>query len=318
MSTSCAWPGLLIHTLAHQGVGWGCGGQPGPRCARSHSCDVHWSPASYIPAPVVVGFCVTSGPPSQNSAFFLAGRSTATATTIETYRILKIYTVLTITLTWFDGGFHRAAPERSDSRERYDQDHFQRGLIEDRKRWQPIKIHRNLMGPSVWHSNIDRSCRCCCILRRLFLWAQTLTRNTQQEKVDRDESVLIPNNFTFTAAAAKSQCPNVLLVWTALPFILSWRRSHLLICANRWNSGWMSPLSPSRAGRYTATDKRAEKAGRASPQFAGVNSHSFLSELFPSAARLTSKVLRHSCHCLKYDNKTVWISVNRRETNTVR
>lgn len=185
------------------GVGMCVGGQPGPRCARSHSCDVHLSPASYIPARVVVGFCVTSGSRSQNSAFFRTGRSTATATPTETYRILKTRTVLTITLTWFDGGFHRTAPERSDSRERYDQDHFRRGLIEDRKRRQPIKIHRNLMGPSACHSNIDRSCRCCCILRRLFLWAQTVTRNTQQEKVARDESVMIPNDFSFTAACSK-------------------------------------------------------------------------------------------------------------------
>lgn len=78
----------------------------------------------------------------------------------------------------------------------------------------------------------------------------------------------------------------------------------------------MSPLSPSGAGRYTATDKRAEKAGRASPQLAGVKSHSFFARIVSLCSAADVKSFASQLPLFEDDNKTVWISVNRRERQT--
>lgn len=82
-------------------MGVGGRGQPGPRGARSHSCDVHLSHVSYIPAPDVL---VIRADPAHKARLSLQ-QSSVIETTTEMDRILTIV---------LDGGFHPRAPERSE------------------------------------------------------------------------------------------------------------------------------------------------------------------------------------------------------------
>lgn len=125
-------------------------------------------------------------------------------------------------------------------------------------RWQPIKIHRNLTGASLCHSNIDRSCRRCCILWSFVSFSLGPDRDPQHP-TRRSWWIWVSfdsQSFQFRCSCGKNALYS------------SPRRIKLLpICANRWNSSWMSPLFSSRAGRYIATDKRAEEARKALAQF---------------------------------------------------
>lgn len=75
-----------------------------------------------------------------------------------------------------------------------------------------------------------------------------------KEKVAAYESLLIPTHFSFYCSCGRNALyPRLRRVTLSL------------ICANRWNSSWMSPLFSSSAGRYVWPP--TDEAGRALPQF---------------------------------------------------